>query len=646
MPPNQIFKTTYQEFIYKRTYARYLQDEKRRENWNETVERYGNFFREKINALPIEKEASFAFVKAEYEKAIQDIKNLSIVPSMRALWTAGEALKRDNIAGYNCAALIIDKPKAFADLLYILMNGAGAGISVERQYVTKLPEIPEHFTKKKCEPIVFEDSKLGWAQGFYEYLTKLYEGVICEYDLSLLRPKGALLKTFGGRASGPAPLEELLKFVTNTFLNARGRKLNSLECHDICCYVAKVIVVGGVRRSAILSLSNRSDDRIAHAKDGEFWNINPQRMLANNSIAYTEKPSMMMFFEDWLNLMRSNSGERGIFNRESADFIVSQIGRRDTGKEWLCNPCSEIILRPQEFCNLTEVIVRPEDTKESLCEKVHSATIIGCLQSTLTKFNFIGREWKKNCEEERLLGVSLTGLMDHPTLNTVSKDAKVWLTEMKQTAIETAREWSFYLGINMPAAITCTKPSGTVSQLVNCASGIHPRQYQYYIRRIRVAKMDPIANFLIDVGVPYNPEVGETLADCNNYVFDFPQEAPEFAVTADEVTAIDQLNYWLMIQKHWCEHKPSVTIYVGENEWLEVGAWVYKNWKWVSGISFLPRNGGVYQLAPYEEIDKETYEALSAKMPVIDFTKLAQYEKVDSTEGAKSYACSAGGCEI
>ena len=396
----------------------------------------------------------------------------------------------------------------------------------------------------------------------------------------------------------------------------------------------------------MISFSNRSDDRMGHAKDGEFWLMHPHRGYSNNSIAYTEKPSTSMFMEDWLVLMRSGSGERGIFNTEAAKFISQQNGRRDINYDLRSNPCCEIVLRPNEFCNLSEVIVRHTDTKKDLCNKVRHATIIGCVQATLTKFGFIGREWKKNCEEERLLGVSLTGLMDHPILNHVHKDAKVWLTEMKQTAIDTARDWSRILDINMPVAITTTKPSGNVSQLANTASGLHTRYSQYYIRRVRVSKTDPIAAFMIKTGVPYQPEVGETLENCNTYVFEFPHASPETSVTRDEMSAIDQLNYWLMIQKHWCEHKPSCTIYVKEEEWLEVGAWVYKNWNWVSGISFLPFDGGVYQLAPYEEIDEETYKRLVEQMPHIDFKELAAFEQEDHTEGATAYACSAGSCEL
>lgn len=631
------FPTVYQEFIFKKTYARYIEKEKRREDWIETVDRYKNFFDERIPEN----------LKTTFNEAILAIKNLEIMPSMRALWTAGEALKRDNISGYNCALIVVDRVKAFSELLYILMNGTGSGISVERQYIGKLPMVPENLGKKKCEsPIIFEDSKLGWAQGFYDYMNELYSGCIPDYDLSKVRPKGAKLKTFGGRASGPEPLKKLLDFTRNIFINAKGRRLNSLECHDICCMVAQCTIAGGVRRSAIISFSNRSDDRMAHAKDGEFWLMNPQRGYANNSIAYTEKPSTSMFMEDWLVLMRSGSGERGIFNTESAKFIAQQNGRRDINYNFLSNPCSEIVLRPNEFCNLSEVIIRHTDTKEDLCRKVRYATIVGCIQSTLTKFNFIGREWKKNCEEERLLGVSLTGLMDHPILNRVSKEAKVLLTEMKQTAIDTAKECSRILNINMPTAITCVKPSGNVSQLTNTASGLHTRYSQYYIRRVRAAKTDPISTFMIDSGVPYNAEVGETLENCNTYVFDFPHASPETSVTRDEFNAIDQLNYWLMLQKHWCEHKPSCTIYVKEDEWLEVGSWVYKNWNWVSGISFLPFDGGVYQLAPYEEIDEETYKKLVEQMPELDFSKLTAYELEDTTEGASTFACSAGQCEI
>ena len=1015
------FPTSYQEFIYTRTYSRWKEKEKCRETWKETVNRYKDFF---ISRVPSEKEA-------EFNSAITSIINLDVMPSMRALWAAGPALDRENIAGYNCSYLAVNNIKSFAECLYILMNGTGVGFSVERQEVNKLPEVPQ--LKEVVDVVEFSDSKKGWADGFYRYLRHLYKGEIPKYDLSKIRPKGSILKTFGGRASGPEPLDDLIKFTTQLFKNAQGRKLSSIECHDIMCKVAAIVVVGGVRRclpfdtpimtnngiksmhsledtdkvlyagktypikgkvfsgkqktllfktrfselectlnhrvavfekntiditykqakdvcvgdmlvwdtngyegseliplpeftnsnhfnskqltfpayinedvaylfgvivgnghispkgieitqhtlqkevltkckniayeyfgidskvsqghgdclrlrlnsvsisqwmshnlknsselyipqyilnatkpvrsaflaglfdadgrgradsvceqvntiynqlkndtvlaltslgigsrvdtikregysdaysifvtgmtnkrkwiehikpfsvsgkadcitvsggpfdykipsawcgyptgwkrdgfitmdtaidrgfikntslmpdmvvsiedgryvdtydievdeinafnangyivhnSACISLSNRSDDRMAHAKDGEFWNTNPQRMLANNSIVYTEKPDATQFMEDWLVLARSGSGERGIINRESMEFIVSQTGRRETGYPWGVNPCAEIILRPNSFCNLTEVVIRPEDTKQTLRQKVRYATVLGCLQSTLTDFGFLSRSWKNNTEDERLLGVSLTGLRDHPILGKVSKKAKAWLTEMKETAIETAEEWSKALHINMPAAITCTKPSGTVSQLVDSASGLHPRFSPYYVRRVRVSTGDPVFKYLNSIGMKWEPEVGQTREGCSTAVFPFPIKSPESAVMRQDVDALEQLEYWLMLQKYWCEHKPSITVYVKENEWLKVGSWVYEHWNYVSGISFLPYDGGVYPLAPYTECTEEEFIELSKNLPVMDFLQLSVFENEDKTEGSREFNCTGDKCEM
>ena len=967
---NSKLPSPYQEFIYKRSYSRWIEAEKRREDWGETVERYKNFF---LKRIPEEK-------KGEFSKICNSILNLEIMPSMRTLWSAGKALEVDNIAAYNCAYLPIDSTKSFAEMMYILLCGTGVGFSVESQYVNELPTIPQNL-KEEEQSIVFADSKLGWAKGFYIFLKGLYSGKIYKCDFSKIRPAGARLKTFGGKASGPQPIQQLLEYIKRIFISKKGNKLSTLDCHDICCYIANVVVSGGVRRSASISLSDLYDDRLRDAKSGEFWMQFPYRSLANNSAVYEEKPSITSFLKEWVSLIQSRSGERGIFNRHSTKFLVAQIGRRDynyafgpnpccftgdmslltdkgyltfkelngeninlvdkggsvsSGKVWLvgekdivkisiekgnkgeqiefkCTPdhvflltdgtecaaknlkgkrlmpystpyfpknreafiagfiqgdgnttrlnsknhlgleinignkdgdvwkyinrviddaalssrkvysrkayqiakdyklsdkvlpervlptqlpvgedlkdflcglfsangttfykqyeygkicrvslrttckklvddlqlilknqynidssiipsksrtikfkngsyetkdnyslaivdissikifveninfiqqykrdilnqilqnCgnyvksvvysgkdvvydfnepntnygvvngfivhnSEIILRPMEFCNLSEVVVRSEDTKATILKKVREATVLGCVQATLTDFNFINRAWKKNCEEERLLGVSLTGLCDHPILKSVSKKAKLLLSEMKQTAIDTAEEWSHILEINMPAAITCVKPSGTVSQLVDSSSGLHPRFSPYYIRRIRVDKMDAICQFLKEKGVPYNPEVGCTEENTNVFVFDFPIKSPETSLINDDVGAIKQLDYWLMLQKYWCEHKPSVTIYVGDDEWLEVANWVYKNWDFVSGISFLPKDNSVYQLSPYEEIDEDTYEELMEKFPGnIDFSELINYEKDDTTEGAKEYACSAGGCEI
>ena len=631
----EIFNTDYEKLIYIRTYSRWVEELKRREYWEETVNRYKDFFVERI---PRSHQNDFIDI-------CSSIQNLEVMPSMRALWTAGKALDRENIAGFNCAATPIDSIKAFSELLYILLNGTGGGFSVERQYINKLPEIPNSLEKTE-ESIIFADSKLGWAEGFHKYIKGLFSGIIYTYDLSKIRPKGSRLKTFGGRASGPEVLEELLLFTKNIISEAAGRKLNSLEVHDICCKIASIVVVGGVRRSACISLSNLSDQRMAKAKVGNFWEQNSHRTMANNSVAYTEKPDHISFIEEWLNLVKSRSGERGIFNREGAKKFIEQIGRRDASFDFLVNPCAEILLRPNQFCNLSEVIIRPEDTKKILCEKVRKATILGCVQSTLTKFNFLRRSWKKNTEQERLLGVSLTGLRDHPVLNKVSKEAKTWLSEMKQTAIYTAREWSQALEINMPAAITCCKPSGTVSQLVDCSSGLHPRFSQYYIRRIRISATDPLCNMLIDEGIPHHPEVGEEEPNVQTYVFDFPKKSPDTSIMNDEVTALDQLEYWLMIKKYWCEHNPSCTIFVRDHEWIEVGSWVWKNWDYVCGLSFLPYSDSIYKLAPYEEISEEEYNELLEGMPNVDFDKLLQYEDTDETEGAQEFACQGGQCEI
>ena len=624
---------TYQEFIYKRTYARYLDKEKRRENWDESVDRYAAFMDSRV---PDE-------LREDYRAAIESIHDMDVMPSMRALWTAGKALERNNLAGYNSSALPIDRPKAFAEMLYLLMCGAGVGFSVERQFTNKLPEVP--VLQKSAEVLSIADSKEGWAEGLLQYLTRLYQGEVPEVDFSKVRPKGSRLKVFGGRASGPEPLQELFEFTLAVFQKGSGRKLNSLECHDICCKIANSVVVGGVRRSAGISLSNLSDKRMAGAKQGQFWLENPQRFLANNSVAYTEKPDAVAWLEEWMNLIKSGAGERGIFNRESAR-LSAKLARRDPNHEFLTNPCGEVFLRPRGLCNLTEVIIRQGDTLSALTQKVRNATILGCLQSTLTKFRFVSAEWKKNAEEERLLGVSLTGTRDHEVLSYINSDAREWLYTMKYEAIQTAKQWSEALGINMPAAITCVKPSGTVSQLVNCSSGIHPRFAQYYIRRVRVSTFDPLAQLLGEQGVPYQPEVGHTMKSSPNYVFEFPIQSPQYCTTRKDVSALEQCDYWQMFKDHWCEHNPSVTIYCKPDEWVEVGAWVYKHWNTIGGMTFFPEDNGNYKLAPYEEIDSEKYEQLVNAMPDVNFDDLDQYETSDETEGSRELACAGGACEL
>lgn len=628
------FNDTFQDFIYFRTYSRWVEEKGRREFWSESVQRYENFF---IKKVPNAK-------KNEFKMACKALLATEVMGSMRALWTAGKALEREHLCLYNCSYTPIDSVKSFSELLYILMCGTGVGYSVERQYVTKLPEIPK--LNKSEDVIIFADSKLGWAEGYNKFIRKLYSGIIPKYDLSKIRPKGEPLKVFGGRASGPDVLKNLLKFTVSLFENAEGRKLNSCECNDLCCFIASVVVVGGVRRSSCISLSNPSDDRMRHAKDGQFWNTTPYRALANNSSAYTEKPSSDVFISEFLSLIRSGSGERGIFNRESCEFIVQQNEFRKSGYEWGCNPCSERILRPKGLCNLSEVIIRANDDKDTLCRKVRQATILGCVQAAYTDFNFISREWKTNAEEERLIGVSLTGVRDHYILNRVTKEAKFWLTEMKQVCIDTAKEWSDALEMNMPACQTCIKPSGSVSALVGTASGLHARYAQYYIRRVRVSAVDPIATLLIDAGVPHTPETGQTEDNVDTWVFEFPVKSPENSILQEEVGAIDQLDFWLMLQKYWCSGKPSCTIHVAEEEWVDVAAWVYKNWNYMSGVAFLSKSNTVYEKMPFEEMSEIEYNEMVENFPDVDFSKLSEYEISDRTIGATELACSSGSCEI
>jgi len=753
--------TPYQEFIYKRTYARWIEEEKRREDWSDTVRRYEAFF---IERVPKE-------YRSQFKEATDAILKIQVMPSMRALWSAGPALEKEGCTNYNCSYLQLDYPKAFAELLYILMCGTGVGFSVERQYINKLPTVPSKIEKSN-DIVVFADSRRGWAEGYYKIMKALWQGKDLNYDLSKIRPKGARLKTMGGRSSGPDPLADLIEFTKKVFYNAQGRKLNSLECFDIACMIASCVVVGGVRRSACIALSNLSDDRMAKAKSGQFYEQTPYRAFANISTAYTEKPSSRKFLSEWLKLVESKSGERGIFNREAAKIKVASSGRRIPGYEWGTNPCftgdmriltidgykrfdelegkqvklvgadgniyegkiwktgrkkvvdvifapaaqgqkcitctpdhifqlidgtsceakdlanrkvrgfyndsyfvisvkerkeekdvydfsmsdlhwgivegvvvhncGEIILRPNEFCNLSEVIVRPNDNLNELKEKVKLATILGIIQSTVTNFNFITSTWLKNCEEERLLGVSLTGLRDHNILGLPTKEAEKWLKEMKQVAIEEAIKWAKILKVEIPAGITCIKPSGTVSALCNTASGLHPRFSRYYIRRVQVNAIDPIAKLMIDQGMKPYPVDNQG----NIIAFEFPTESPQDSIVAEDLSAIDQLKYWLMLREYWCEHNPSCTVYVKDEEWPEVGAWVYKHWDQICGITFVPYQDHVYHLAPYEKITKEKYDEMVKNMPKLDFSKLNEYEESDNTEGAREFACTANGCEI
>jgi len=624
----------YETFIYKRTYARWLETLKRRENWTETVNRYSDFFANKVPAEMVE----------GYESAISYLSNCEVMPSMRTFFTAGPALERENICGYNCSAITISSIKSFADLLYILMCGTGVGFSVERQFINQLPEVPS-VLEDTNKVVVVEDSKRGWAEGLLECMIQWFDGYDPEWDLSEIRPAGERLKTFGGKASGPVPLDNMLIRIKRIVKSARGRRLNSLECHDICCHINNAVVVGGVRRASGISMSNLSDDRMRDAKQGEFWHKNPQRFLANNSTVYTEKPSILMFMKEWKSLIQSGIGERGIINRVAMDRKVSSLLNRESGKEWVVNPCGEVILRPNEFCNLSEAVVRETDTLEGLKLKVRAATAFGCLQATLTKFNFIDKEFKKNCEEERLIGVSLTGLRDHPVLGSVSEEAKSWLIELSTAVHAEGNMCSKALGINLPAAMTTVKPSGTVSQMVGCSSGIHPRFSKYYIRRVRVTSTDALCDYLKAKGVPWNPEVGEDATNASTIVFDFPVKSPEGCVTNDDVDAIEQLEYWRMLRDYWTDHNPSATIYVRDDEWLKVGSWIYENWDDVAGLSFLQKDDSIYQLAPYEEISGKQYDKLLVGFPEIDFDDLDSFERGDTTAGAQELACVGGACE-
>jgi ribonucleoside-triphosphate reductase len=638
---NNYLPTLYQNYIHLSKYSRFLPEKGRRETWPETVSRYFDFFKKDLK-----KKHNFSLTDEDRTILEEAVLSLRVMPSMRALMTAGPALERDNIAGYNCSYVAIERVAAFDEILYILMNGTGVGFSVERQYVNKLPVVAEDFHKSETV-VPIGDSKLGWAKGLKEIIALLYQGQIPAWDTSKVRKAGEVLKTFGGRASGPEPLEDLFVFLVDIFQNAAGRKLTSLECHDIVCKIAEIVVVGGVRRSALISLSNLSDDRIRHAKSGQWWEINPQRALANNSACYTETPDIGIFMEEWLSLYNSKSGERGIFNRESAKMQVARFGRRNPDFDFGTNPCSEIILRDREFCNLSEVVVRASDSVETLKEKVKLATIIGTFQCTLTDFKYISKKWKDNCEEERLLGVSLTGIMDNNLTNGKNglDVTKTLLEELRLVAVETNKEWAKKIGINPSVAITCVKPSGTVSQLVDSGSGIHARHNDYYIRTVRGDKKDPLAKMMVDMGFPVEDDV---MKPDNTWVFSFPMKAPENSIFRSDMPAIEQLELWKTYQIAWCEHKPSVTISVKEHEWFEVGAWVYKNFEWMSGVSFLPHSEHTYRQAPYQDCTKEEYEAFLEKMPKdVDWTKLTEYETNDMTVASQELACSAaGGCEI
>ena len=620
----------YQQYIHKSRYARYMDDEQRREEWGETINRYVSFFTERNQIDDIMAE--------ELYNAIYDQK---VMPSMRCMMTAGTALKRDNVAAFNCSYLPIDSPRSFDELMYILMCGTGVGFSVERDYVNQLPVVADSFHDTKTT-VVVSDSKVGWASSFRELISLLYAGKVPKCDLTKVRPSGARLKTFGGRASGPQPLADLFNFSVDLFKGAAGRKLTSLECHDLVCKIADIVVVGGVRRSALISLSNVTDNRMANAKNGEWYISNGQRALANNSAVYSEKPDFDTYSSEMKRLYDSKSGERGIFSRIAAQKVAARNERRDATPKFGTNPCSEIILRPYQFCNLSEVIVRPDDTLQSLKEKVRLATILGTLQATLTDFRYLRNIWKRNTEEEALLGVSMTGIMDCKLTNGSTGEEALGklLDNLRTVSVETNRQWAAALGINQSTAITCVKPSGTVSQLTDSASGIHPRFSDYYVRTVRADKKDPLATAMIEAGFPYEEDVMNN----SNWVFSFPQKAPDKAVTVESMGAMEQLILWKTYQDHWCEHKPSMTCYYNDDNFYAVCQWIWENFDSVSGISFLPEAEHVYKQAPYQKIDKKTYQKLSKEMP-----KQFEWdieEKEDNTEGAQTLACVAGVCEI
>ena len=642
--------TIYQEYIHLSRYARWDYDLGRREIWDETVGRYFNFFTEWL-----EEKHDYKLENGERVELENAVKELNVMPSMRCLMTAGPALKKENVAGYNCSYIKVDSPRSFDEILYVLMNGTGVGFSVEQEYTNQLPVVPEELYDTDTV-IVVSDSKLGWAKAFKELVSLLYGGHIPKWDVSKVREAGAPLKTFGGRASGPAPLVDLFKFTINTFKNSLGRKLHPVECHDIVCKTAEIVVVGGVRRSALISLSNLNDREMRFAKHGEWYTHNVQRALANNSVNYKEKPDVGTFMREWLSLYDSKSGERGIYNGMSAKKTVEQLNERykdEDGKfitrriareDFGTNPCSEIILRSREFCNLSECVVRREDTRESLKEKVRTAAILGTFQSTLTEFKYLSREWKKNCDEERLLGVSLTGIMDNPLTNGSKKGLDKLLEELRDIAYETNKEWADKLGIPTSAAITCVKPSGTVSQLVDSASGIHARHNPHYIRTVRADNKDPLCKLMKNMGFPN--EVDITKPE-HTTVFSFPQKSPKGATCRNDMTALEQLELWKVYAESWCEHKPSVTISVKEDEWVEVAAWVYDHFDSISGISFLPFSEHVYRQAPYQDCTEEEYkEALKTMPKNVDWAELSKYESQDYTIASQELACTAGGCEI
>jgi ribonucleoside-diphosphate reductase alpha chain len=629
----------YQEYIAASRYARYQDDKGRRETWPETVTRFTDYIFSRTPALNTNNSDLNPLYHNLRDQLYDAIVSLELMPSMRAMMTAGKSADRDNTCVYNCAYMPVDDPKSFDEAMFILLCGTGVGFSVESKNINKLPEVPERLFDSEHR-ITVHDSKEGWAKSLRLLLATLWAGEIPQWDVSSVRPAGARLKTFGGRASGPQPLVDLFEFTIATFKNAKGRKLNSLECHDLMCKIGEVVVVGGVRRSAMISLSDLDDERIRHAKAGPWWDTAPHRALANNSAVYNETPTVGKFMEEWLSLYNSHSGERGIFNREAARNVVAKHGMRDSNFEFGCNPCSEIILRPYQFCNLSECVVRHDDDKETLLRKVRLATILGTIQSTFTKFPYLRKVWQRNTEEERLLGVSLTGIYDNKLLCTQGEKLNELLNELRDCARATNKEWAAILGIPVSAAITCVKPSGTVSQLTDSASGIHPRHAKFYIRRVRGDSKDPLTQFLIGQGVPNEPCVYKPT---QTTVFSFPIKAPD-GLTRDDVSSTEHLGLWLTYQRHWCHHKPSVTVSVEEKDWPEVGAWVWKHFDEMSGVSFLPQDNGTYRQAPYTNCTEQEYLDLLAIMPKLDWSIFK--EDTDNVEGVQTLACSSGSCEI
>jgi ribonucleoside-diphosphate reductase alpha chain len=628
------FRNPLAELVYYRTYSRWIEEEQRRETYIETVDRYINYMKGEIGTK---------LKPAEYEELRKGILEQKAMPSMRLLQFAGKPAKATNVCAYNCSFIAPSKIKDFSEIMYVSMCGTGVGFSVEEENVQKLPQIKK---QDGLAPAVFviDDSKEGWADSLTAGLKAWFTGKDITFDYSELRPEGARLKTMGGKSSGPEPLKRLHEFTRKKVLSRQGKRLSTIDVHDVCCMIGQIVVAGGVRRSAMISLSDLEDHQMRDAKKGEFWNHSIQRSMANNSAVYREKPPVNLFMKEWISLAESGTGERGIFNRSS---LATQLPERrvellgEKIEELGTNPCGEILLQSKQFCNLTEVVVRPEDTEATLLKKIRLATILGTFQSTLTNFPYLSKEWKQNCESERLLGVSLTGQWD----NKIVRDPKV-LDKLRIEAVKINKQFAKRFGVGHSTCITTTKPSGTASQVVDSASGMHPRHAEYYIRRVRIAKTDALFKMLKDQGVPYHPEVGYTEETANTFVLEFPVKAPEGSVFKDDLTALDQLEHWKTVKVHYTEHNPSVTVSVGEDEWLKVGNWVYENWDIVGGLSFLPRADHVYQLAPYEEVNKDQYEKMIKHVEHIDFAKILAYEVTDETDVKKELACTGGACEI